>query len=129
MNGNGQNAMLQAYGHDDPADPQQGMLRQMMRTLYTAPDTARLRQELPAIMLNVTMRQLQWVNQLALPLRYSEVLTTTFRRVIFSRPRPEEVPPEGIARFIDRASSEFSVSSARYGLGAKFELDRLKLPE
>lgn len=121
--------MAELLNKGDVLKPQQGLQRQTMRTVMTLPDTQTLINILPTEILGLTLDNLLWVNQVALPMFFTTALTTTVRKIIFYKPLPSEVPPMGIPRYIEKGQTEFSVSSARYGIGMLLENDRLNTPE
>jgi hypothetical protein len=84
---------------------------------------------LEAQVMGLTYYGVEWQNSIALPLNYTEALSTTMRTVRFDNGLADPSPTMAVPRSVERHTTTRTISSVRYAVSVDFEFDQLHTPE
>lgn len=127
--GPGDNLLSQLFASSEHIATQYGVDSQLQRSMQHLTDNLDLEKQLPTIIRGLSLDNMEWVNQVALPAEFTYELTFFNRTVEFESPLAGEVPELGTSRIVKRSAHTQWISLARYGIAIAFSNDRLKTRE
>jgi len=120
--------MLGFFGRTG-TQPQQGADRNLKRQFIQLAQSSQFREYLETLLLGLALDDVDWITSAeGLPARYTETLVHTRRKLLFHQDLAPEVPATGVPRLIERGETQYSVSSNRYGLAGRMEIDEMHTP-